>query len=56
MPKFKGEREKYYQVLSIEKKWMHGAFPYSDRGYLDAQKYQKKLEKNCKDTIIIVEG
>jgi len=56
MPKFKGEREKYYQVLSKEKTWMHGAFPYSDQGYREAQKYKKKIEKKSNDTIIIVEG
>ncbi len=55
MPKFKGEKEKYYEVLSKEKNWMHGAFPHSDKGLRDAERYRKSLEKNLPDTIIIVE-
>ena len=56
MPKIKGSKEKYYQVLSKEKNWMHGAFPHSDQGLQDAKRYQKNLEKKSSDTIIIIEG
>jgi len=56
MPKFKGDKEKYYQVLSEEKRWMHGAFPHSESGLKQAQKYQKSLEKQYSEKIIIIEG
>ncbi len=43
-----------YVILSENKDYLHGCFPFSEQGKIDALKYQKKIKKNKKiDTYII---
>lgn len=44
MPK----REKFILVLSVGKDYLHGAFPNTECGQEDAQKYIKKIKKEKK--------
>ena len=37
-------RKKYYEILSEEKKYRYGVFPFSPKGLEDAKKYVKGLE------------
>ena len=42
----KKENKKYYLVKSEDKGYNYGAFPYSEEGLLEAQKYIRKLSKS----------
>tara|TARA_Y100000310_G_scaffold335671_1_gene418285 strand:- start:990 stop:1148 length:159 start_codon:yes stop_codon:yes gene_type:complete len=38
-------KEKYYEILSDKRKYRYGIFPFTERGFEEAEKYIKKLEK-----------
>lgn len=45
--------KKMYVVLSVSKNYLHGVFPLTDEGKVDALKYQRKLKRVKKiDTYI----
>ena len=45
MPK----KQKIYLVLSQEKDYLHGAFPYSEEGKENAEKYIRKMKRQKKN-------
>ena len=46
--------KKMYMILSKNKNYLQGVFPYTEAGKADALKYQKKIKKIKKiDTYII---
>ena len=44
MPK----KNKFILVLSVEKEYLHGAFPNTESGKKNAEKYVKKIKKEKK--------
>ena len=42
-------KNKYYLVISKDKGYTYGAFPYTDQGLEDAKAYVKKSKKNQKE-------
>ena len=39
------KRKKMYMILSSDKDYLHGCFPFSEEGKKEALRYQKKIEK-----------
>lgn len=52
MPKLK--KNKHYEVVSSERKYRYGAFPFSKSGLSDAKKYAKELQRARKEKFSIV--
>ena len=50
------KKNKYYEVLSISKKHRYGAFPYTDEGRKDAEKYVITLSKDHQEEFYIKEA
>ena len=48
-------KNKYYLVVSKDKGYTYGAFPYTDQGLEDAKAYVKKSKKNQKEELLIEE-
>lgn len=44
------KKDKCYLVVTKEKEYIQGAFPYTSEGKNDAREYKGKLEKENKDT------
>ena len=40
------KKDKCYIIVSKKNKYIQGAFPYTEAGKKDAQKYLKKINKN----------
>jgi hypothetical protein len=53
--KKKRQKRKYYEILSENKKHRYGAFPYTDKGREDAEKYLIILTKDHKEAFFIKE-
>ena len=49
----KKKNKKMYMILSKDKDYVQGAFPFSKEGKIQALKYQKKLKSKKIDTYII---
>tara|TARA_Y100001963_G_C6769301_1_gene443983 strand:- start:1933 stop:2091 length:159 start_codon:yes stop_codon:yes gene_type:complete len=49
------KNKKMYIVLSVDKDYLHGVFPYSDEGKKEAMKYQRKIKKTKKINTYIAE-
>ena len=43
------KKDKSYVVVSVERGYIQGAFPYTDEGKKDAQIYKRKLTKKTKE-------
>jgi len=46
------KKQKYYLVLSKEKNYRYGVFPYSEEGKLQAEKF---IQQNKKEDLYLVE-
>ena len=49
------KKNKMYVVLSKEKNYRYGAFPYSEEGKKDAEKFIKEMRKIKKENLYIIE-
>lgn len=54
MPKSK-KNKKYYLIESEKRKWSYGAFPHTDDGLEQAEKYLKKLQRKVDEELKIIE-
>ncbi len=48
-------KKKFYAVVSEDKSRLHGAFPFSPEGKLQAQDYIRILQKKSEDRFQIIE-
>ena len=48
-------KSKYYLVISKDKGYTYGAFPYTEQGLEDAKKYVKKSEESQQEELVIEE-
>lgn len=46
--------KKMYIVKSVDKNYTYGAFPYTDKGKSDAEKFVKKMRKDRKEELEIM--
>jgi hypothetical protein len=53
MKKKSKKKYKYYSIISIANKYLHGAFSFNEEGYLKAQEHLKKLDPSKKNFKII---
>lgn len=49
------QQNKFYAVVSQNKNYLHGVFPYSEQGKEEAEKYIKTLQKTSSQKFEIVE-
>lgn len=49
----KKKNNKYYAVVSINRNFLYGAFPFSEEGYSRAQEYLKKIDPSKKNFKIV---
>lgn len=47
------KNNKYYAVVSVNKNFLYGAFPFSEEGHIRAQEYLKKLDPSKKNFKIV---
>jgi hypothetical protein len=54
MPKNK-KNKKYYLIESKGRKWSYGAFPHTEEGLIEAERYLRTLQKKTKEKLEIIE-
>jgi hypothetical protein len=51
----KTKNKKYYLIESEKRKWSYGAFPHTEKGLIEAERYLRTLQKKTKEKLEIIE-